>query len=159
MKVPKNRTYYLSITPHNSKEVIRVLEVLSESSLFQLAHSITISYGYYLDHAFGFYDSIDEENYFLKRTSVAFELFGDVDKELGVPPENPGTKSVPLTDLWLKKGDTWYFLFDYGATRIFDVTLIKFGIRDQEIIYPNLMLKVGEAKPQYPGKKNPGKLL
>jgi Plasmid pRiA4b ORF-3-like protein len=149
-KIPKNRTYRLLISPHGDEEVARILEVLPKITLYQLAHDITFSYGYYFDHCFGFYDVIDEKGYIPYKTGRSFELFADIDREEGLVPETCGTKLVPLTDLWKKPGDTWYFLFDYGDTRIFDVTLKEFGKIDPDIVYPSLQLKVGEAQPQYP---------
>lgn len=147
-KAKKQITYFLEIRLRDDLGIMRELETLPYTSLYNFAEQITDAFGFYFDHCFGYYDVITEHGY-LDEVTQQYELFADLDREEGILPQDAGVERVPLNRLWKKPGDTWYFLFDYGDTRIFVITLKKIGTKIPGLIYPRLVSKTGIAPEQY----------
>lgn len=83
-------------------------------SLHQLAETLIKALGFNFDHAFGFYDNLDDPY----DSTEKYTLFAD----LGQPEDGePGVKATRIQDVFVP-GKTLCFLFDYGDDWMFDVS-------------------------------------
>ena len=133
----------VSIAP----KIYRTIHIRGTASLEKLAEAITRYYGFCFDHAFGFYNNID--NYY--DSTEIYTIFADMDGGKG-DSEGEG-KSVRKTKVSqvFNKGKEMLFLFDYGDTWLFHILCL-----DDAIVlkprkrYPKLIEEKGLAPEQYP---------
>ena len=105
----------LKVTPINQKgKKGKVISVLDDLSLYDLAEKIVGEYKIDFGHCFGFFRDV-ESDFYLK-SKEKYELFTDLIEE-GEGLETTGALSVKKTkikDVWKNPGDRMLFLFDYG---------------------------------------------
>lgn len=99
--------------------------------------AIQQAYGWYDDHLYSFF-----------MNGKAW----DKGSEIGSPWSESmlHTHQVQVGQLDLKEGQTFLYLFDYGDSHEFDVTVRKINPQAQKGDYPGLVAQQGEAPPQYP---------
>jgi hypothetical protein len=122
----------------------RDIEVPSGASLEDLAAAIVGAFGFYFDHAFGFYSNLKGRYH---DSPERYELFADMGEA------DQGVRSVRRTKLaaaFPEIGKKMLFLFDYGDQWEFKVELIGLGRKEPKTAYPRVVKQVGEAPPQYP---------
>lgn len=122
----------------------REIEALSIQSLSTLARIIVVSFGFYFDHCYGFYDNFEDPY----KSDEMYELFTDIGEE---PTEGAfGVTYIKVPKAFDKIGKKLRFLFDYGDNWQFTVELkdIKQTVGSSK--YPKLLKKVGVSPEQYP---------
>jgi hypothetical protein len=124
------------------EDIYRVVAVRPAATLTQLAQAIMASFKFNFDHAFGFYDNLDDHY----ESKERFELFADMGNA------DPGVQGVEKTKVGVafpEPGKQMLFLFDYGDDWMFVVEFL--GPKPAEKgRYPRLLESVGEAPVQYP---------
>ena len=140
------KTYIFKTKMVLDKNISRDIEVAGNVSLYRLAGNILKAYGFYFDHAFGFYSNMDEMSYF--DSEKMYELFTDV---VGVEKtENAGSvEETKIVEVWQNIGDKMMFLFDYGDGWRFTVELAGFEKKEEGTKYPRVLKTVGKAPKQY----------
>jgi len=144
MKIFRLKTHLL-----HQPNIGRDIDIASNASLYRLAKAILDAYGFDLDHAFGFFSTVSSSNYF--EAERKFELFTDLIEE-GQDIEPTGAESVKKTrasNVWRESGEQMLFLFDYGASWLFVVTLDEIQERNPGKTYPRVVKKFGRAPKQY----------
>lgn len=103
------------------------------------------AFGFYFDHAFGFYPGSGRGIY---RANPRYELFTDI----GEPTDEHalGVETVSVATVFTKVGTRMTLLFDYGDEWLFDVELTGIGQTEHRARYPRLLRQHGEAPEQYP---------
>ena len=144
------KTYQLHTSILRSPEISRDLEVPGTLSLYKLAGAILSAYGFDFDHCFGFFSNVDFDS--PHRSKKQYELFRDLidEGEDLEPVESQSVKKTAVADVWQTPGDLMMFYFDYGDDWRFSVTLLGFGVRDDQKKYPRVFNKHGPAPKQYP---------
>jgi hypothetical protein len=120
----------------------RDIEVLSSSTLADLAEAICAAFGFDMDHAYGFYSKLTGK---LFDSPQRFELFADI--------AGGGSRSVKgtrVTTAFQKVGSAMTFLYDYGDEWRFRAEVIGTGQALPDANYPRIVGKIGKAPPQYP---------
>ena len=127
---------------YKKKKITRVLDVIDGGSLYTLARTILDSYDFAFDHAFGFYDDLDDPKEF-------YTLFADME---GLDDPDPGlsVKKSKTGKAFSEVGKTFLFHFDYGDDWIFRVKCVDISPRDEKKKYPVLISKTGKPPEQYP---------
>jgi hypothetical protein len=122
----------------------RDVEIDSGDSLSGLAAAIVNSFGFDMDHAFGFYSKLTGHFY---DSPVKYELFADLegDSDAGSVEKTTVAEAFPAV------GHKMLFLYDYGDMWKFQVRVLRFGEKASGARYPRVIAEVGEAPPQYPG--------
>jgi len=137
----KEQVYIFKVSVE--KSVHRTIELKGSTSLYDFAEEIISAFDFEFDHAFGFYDNIND----LYESNAKYTLFYD-----SIKPVNPGEKSVKKSYVYevFEPGKKMAFLFDYGDDWIFLVECL--GVADQEAgkKYPIVTGKKGKAPEQYP---------
>ena len=129
------------------EKVYRVLEVKGMMSLEKLAGEILHSFDFELDHAFGFYNNVDD---WLKSTEM-YILFRDLpdwtDFEEDYDPSHSikGVISVKVYEAF-EPEKKLLFLFDYGDGWEFVVECENVS---RPISYPRITKSVGKPPKQY----------
>jgi hypothetical protein len=125
-------------------KLYRDIEIDGTASLRSLAETITLSFDFDFDHAFGFYSKLTGPYH---QSPERYELFADMGEA------DPGVGSVEKTAVskaFPKVGNKMLFLFDYGADWRFTVELVKYGEKKPATRYPRLVVASGDAPSQYP---------
>jgi hypothetical protein len=125
-------------------KLYREIEIDGTASLRTLAETITLSFDFDFDHAFGFYSKLTGP---YNQSPERYELFADMGEA------EPGVGSVEKTAVskaFPKVGKKLLFLFDYGADWQFTVELVKYGEKKPATRYPRLVVTSGDAPAQYP---------
>ncbi|SRR6266576_6636449 len=125
------------------EDIYRTIELEGATSLYQFAEAIVSAFNFEFDHAFGFYDNIDD----IYESNEVYTLFYDSGN-----PVNPNEKSVKKSHIYkvFKPNKRMVFLFDYGDDWMFLVECL--GVADPEAgkKYPIITKKKGKAPEQYP---------
>lgn len=121
----------------------RELEVDSGTSLFDLAAAIIDAFGFQLDHAFGFYDNL-EDHYDSQDVHTSFADFLDDD-----PDNGKSVKKTKVSEVF-SEGTERLFLFDYGDDWMFYVKCLATGLAGKKGLRAEVVAAHGEAPPQYP---------
>lgn len=116
-------------------------------TLYELAEAIVKRFGFYFDHAFGFYDNL--ENPF--GSKEIYELFTDMDEVKHTSGAKGVQKYYFVNDLF-EKNNKMLFLFDYGDSWEFILEMMD---NFQEVLgvpknYYKLYETHGEDPGQYP---------
>ena len=133
----------ISLEPENFREIV----ISGEASLYKLAEVINQVYGLDFDHAFGFYDNIED----IDKSKTVYELF----KDMGDPSVDHArsVKKSKVTDAFDRDGKVFAFLFDYGDEWIFKVERISAEVREAPKAFWKLLKSKGEAPEQYPAEE------
>lgn len=137
----------LKIINNRDKRNFKLLEVPMNMTLYKFAEVIVKSFGFYFDHAFGFYNDLSNPN----KSKIMYELFTDLDDAEHTPNAKGVKKFYFVSDL-VEKKIQWLFLFDYGDSWFFTLEFIG----EPEDVYkiPMHYYKVhkshGEDPEQYP---------
>ena len=127
----------------------RVIEILANQSLNDLALAILDSFSFVNDHMYGFYDNLRS----WPGAKERYELFKDDPDMAADPWLDTSAKSVKQTavetafDVNKKK---LLFLFDYGDEWRFIVQRMGESTPELGAKYPRLVLSYGDALSQYP---------
>ncbi len=125
-------------------KIYRVLEVMADDSLYDLAGEIVKAFGFDFDHPFGYYSKLTGNYY---RSPVKYELFAEMDD----PPEDAlGVSDTTAAEAFPEDKMKFLFLFDYGDQWAFRITRTGSGQKDKAAEYPRVLKSVGEAPEQYP---------
>lgn len=122
----------------------RTIDIKGSSSLEKLARTIIDAYNFDFDHAFGFFDNLNNPY----RSNESYTLFADMD-DIDTPKNAKGVKKTKLSSAF-EAGKTLVFLFDYGDEWIFHVNCSSVGKTDPDIKYPLVIASKGKAPEQYP---------
>ena len=137
----------LKITNDRDKKNFKILEVPTNMTLYKFAEILVKSFGFYFDHAFGFYNNIKDPN----KSDEIYELFTDLD-DVEHTPNAKGVKKFYFVSDLFEKNTKMLFLFDYGDCWHFILELLD----DKESVYsvPKNYHKIfeshGENPEQYP---------
>jgi hypothetical protein len=125
-----------------AKQINRLIEVRDTATLYQLAEAVTQAFGFFFDHAFGYYDNL--KHHF--ESNERFELFADMgDADPGVR----GVKKTRATEAFAEPGKKMLFLFDYGDDWFFLIERIERAPTGKGR-FPRVVESNGEAPEQYP---------
>ena len=128
-------------------EIYRTIHIRGTASLEKLAEAITRYYGFFFDHAFGFYNNID--NYY--NSTEIYTIFADMNDGFGdTEGEGKSVRKIKVSDVF-NQGKEMLFLFDYGDTWLFHIICLDDAIvREPRKRYPKLVEQKGIAPEQYP---------
>ncbi len=134
------------------KRIYRDIEIPSDRKLYDHAKAITDSFGFDMDHAFGFYSDL-RDNYY--DSLVRYELFSDMDGGggWGSSAGRPKAKSVKRTmisEMLTESKQKMQFVFDYGDDWRFEIEARGFGEKAKGVAYPRILTVKGDSPEQYP---------
>ena len=125
-------------------ECIRTIEIVSSSTLNDLHLTILHAVGFDNDHLYEFYISRTERS----RNRLRFTNFDGYDEE-----EDGNSDEMTLENLFpLSKGNSLYYLFDFGDSWRFKITKSR-KIPNEPVIgvrYPQIVASIGDDPEQYP---------
>ncbi|MEK6747135.1 MAG: hypothetical protein AABY33_08925 [Pseudomonadota bacterium] len=127
----------------------RALDISGNASLEKLAEAILDSYDFAMDHAFGFYNNLN--NHY--ESDEAYSLFADF--EMDDPIDSKSVKKTRVSSVF-EKDKTMMFLFDYGDDWIFHVRCLSVGSPEKGRKYPVIVESKGKAPEQYPDYEEEG---
>ncbi|NES44642.1 hypothetical protein [Moorena sp. SIO2C4] len=128
-------------------ETYRTILIPGTASLYKLAETITKYYGFFFDHAFGFYNNID--NYY--ESTEVYTIFADSTDGFGDPDRKEKSVRKTKVNQVFKKDKEMLFLFDYGDEWLFHILCLDDEVaREPRKRYPKLIDQKGEAPEQYP---------
>jgi hypothetical protein len=104
-------------------KLYRDIEIPSDRSLYDLGEAIARSYGFDLDHAFGFFPKLTGNIFDAK---PGYELFAD----MGEGGDSLSVKKTTVAQAVPKVGKAMTFLFDYGDEWRFRVEALTLGERE-----------------------------
>lgn len=136
----KNKIFSLKVS--FDKKIFRVIEIGGGKSLYSLAEAIVGAFDFNFDHAFGFYNNLENQY----DSDEIYELFIDMD---GAEPGKKGVKKVKVCDVFEPK-KKMLFLFDYGDDWTFLVECKELSDPVAKVKYPRVAESVGKAPEQYP---------
>lgn len=119
-----------------------VLELPSENTLSDLAHTIIDAAGFDMDHCYGFYEDLGRGH----QDAEHYTLFADIGEE--VAPVDKGVETTSL-DAAFEAEKQMIFLFDYGDDWRFLVTCTK-EESGRAFKRPRILATAGTAPIQYP---------
>lgn len=127
----------------------RTLEVDAASSLFELGDAILQAFAFQMDHAFGYYDNVDD-HYDSGEKYTTFADFLDDDD-----PDNGGSvRGTPVSALF-RPGAEWLFLFDFGDDWRFRLRCAETGRTGRAGQPARVVAAHGTPPPQYPDFEDP----
>jgi hypothetical protein len=132
-----------------SPRIYRDIEIESTKSLYHLAVAIVRSFGFDLDHAFGFFSNLGTHIF---DSAVRYELFADLDGD----SKSRSVKRTTVAQAFPERGAKLQFLFDYGDEWRFQVELIGFAEKVPKTRYPKILKTTGKSPPQYPDYNEDG---
>ena len=137
----------LKVTNNDDKANYKIIEVPTNMILYKFAEVLVKRFGFYFDHAFGFYDNL--ENPF--DSKEIYELFTDLEDVETTPNAKGVQKYYFVSDLF-ERNKKMLFLFDYGDNWEFILELLD---DSQEVLsvpksYYKLYESHGEDPDQYP---------
>ncbi len=138
----KNNIYTFKISADN--KTFRNIEIKGEKSLYDLAEFIIKSFDFDMDHAFGFYNNIQD----LYSSDEIYELFADM-KHCEPSGKAQGVKKTKIHSVFEVKKKMG-FLFDYGDAWIFLVECKGISEPVEKTKYPRIIERVGKSPEQYP---------
>jgi hypothetical protein len=107
------------------------------------------AYGFMFDHAFGFYNNLEDHD----ESTEIYTLFADIDKDDPMANEALDGKSVRQTAVGdvFSKDKEMLFLFDYGDDWFFHIQCLdEDAPREKGKRYPKVIESKGKAPEQYP---------
>lgn len=139
----KNHIYTFKVSA--DRKTFRIIEIKGENTLDELANIIVESFDFDMDHAFGFYNNIDD----LYSSDEVYELFADID---GCDPTVDNAQGVKKTKIYsvFEPEKKMLFLFDYGDDWIFLIECQSMTEPLEKTRYPRITKKVGKSPEQYP---------
>jgi hypothetical protein len=141
----QNSTLIIRAALERRKSIYRDIEIEASNSLYTFAEAIVAAFGFYFDHAFGFYTGLTPAK--MMREYPRYELFAD----MGETEPNVGSvKKTKVAQAFPAIGHTMMFLFDYGDEWRFRVSLRETGAKIAKVRYPRIVATHGDAPPQYP---------
>lgn len=137
----------IKITNNRDKNNFKIIEVSEHMVLYKFAELIVKSFGFYFDHAFGFYNNLNNPY----KSDIVFELFTDIDDVESTPNAMGVKKFYFISDLF-EKNKTMLFLFDYGESWNFTLELMDKSKKVHKIpkSYYVIYESHGEDPDQYP---------
>jgi hypothetical protein len=126
------------------KSIYRDIEIEASQSLYQLAQAIVQAFDFSFDHAFGFYTGRKPAT--LMREHPMYELFADMGE---ADPGVLGVKKTPVSRAFPAIDHAMTFVFDYGDSWHFNVSLKQTGTKLAKVRYPRQVTTRGEAPVQY----------
>ena len=120
----------------------RTIALEGSSSLHELATAVVESFGFELDHCFGYYDNIR----YPFKSHIGYEEFAD----LGEESEFPGVAESTVAEAFPQKSYRLLLLFDYGDDWRFILRCTAIEPAAEGVTYPELIDSAGEAPEQYP---------
>lgn len=129
------------------KRLYRDIELVSASTLADLAETIVAAFGFDMDHAYGFYSKLTGNLFDSPRR---FELFANVEGQ-----RSRSVKSTRVTTAFPRAGSTMTFLYDFGDEWRFRVEVVGTGSTEAGGAYPKIIRSVGTAPMQYPDMDDP----
>jgi len=126
----------------------REIEINSGASLFRLAEAILAAFGFDLDHAFGYYDNLDD-HYDSTDVHTSFaDFLDDTDPDHGKSVKKTRVSAV------FSPGTRRLFLFDYGDEWHFLLTCLDTGRPGRAGQPAKVVASKGKAPPQYPEEED-----
>ena len=122
----------------------RTIDIKGSSTLAKLAEAIIDAYDFDFDHAFGFFDNLNNPY----QSNESYSLFADMD-DIDTPKNTKGVRKTKLSSAF-EAEKTLAFLFDYGDDWLFHVHCTSIGKADPDIKYPLVINSKGKAPEQYP---------
>ena len=125
----------------------RTFDIQANASLEKLAATIIRYYNFDFDHAFGFYDNLDNPY----DSQTCYTLFADMDDIDDDFVTNGGSVRKTKVAQVFQTGTQMIFLFDYGDDWMFHLTCLDDNVaRVKGKRYPQLVAQEGRAPEQYP---------
>ena len=134
----------------------RIIAVLPETTLSEMGRLIIDAFEFDHDHLFGFYDNFKG----LNRSKIGYEFIESDEEELDdgivffqnrVSDKNRfNIEKFTVGDIFLRKGNKWLMLYDYGDEWNFWVSLIDKSKIDPSKKYDRIVESKFDAPPQYP---------
>ena len=141
----QNSTLIIRAALERRKSIYRDIEIEASNSLYGFAQAIVKAFGFYFDHAFGFYTGLTPAK--MMREYPRYELFAD----MGETEPNVGSvRKTKVAKAFPAVGHTMIFLFDYGDQWHFRVSLRATGAKIAKVRYPRVVATHGDSPPQYP---------
>ncbi len=137
-------THILRATLLGERSIYRDIEIPGGESLYALAAGIVEAFGFYFDHAFGFYSGRTRRT--MMQAQPQYELFADI----GEDSDAESVEKTTVTEAFPKIKHKLMFLFDYGDEWLFRVEATGFGETVGRTRYPKIVASAGEAPEQYP---------
>ena len=138
-------TYTFKVQPTGFKRVWRVLELAEHSTLHALHEEIQSAFEWDDDHLYSFYmrnKLYDNANEYTGAPSEALVDSLDLDA--------PQATDVRLDELELSRGHKFKYLFDFGDSNVFQITVTAVNRNAPAGDYPRLVEEHGTAPGQYP---------
>ncbi len=129
--------------PGGSSECVRIIEIKSNASFFELHETIQEAVNFDNDHLFEFYIGRNPRN--------KFYVIGE-EPEWNTPDPIEQYNDIQLSSVWpLPKGMTVYYRFDFGDNWLFQInkTQHKDKIVQPDVVYPRIIEAKGENPEQY----------
>ncbi len=132
-------SYVFDVRPQRREDVLRRVEVASDSTLDDLHYAIQDAFRWDADHLYSFYVSGKAH---------------DMETELSAPweeqPEGPDySTDVALGELGLRRGNRFLYLFDFGDDHRFSVRVVEVKESADRDRLPRVVEAVGRAPEQY----------
>ena len=138
----------LKISRKNDQDNYKIIEVQENTTLYRFAEIIVKSFGFYFDHAFGFYSNITNPY----KSELIHELFTDMEDVETTPNAKGVQKYYFISDLF-EKHERILFIFDYGDN--WEFIIAPAGKKSDAYQVPKNYYKIikshGENPEQYPG--------
>ncbi len=99
------------------ENIFKMILIPEDYSLLDFARIILFSYGFFIDHRFGFYDNFENTH----KLKEGYEMFADAGEE----SKFPGVKDAKIKDVFNFTGKSMLFLFDYGDKWKFSVEYLS----------------------------------
>lgn len=127
-----------------SREVTRKIEMRDTQTLDDLHYAIIFgSFGWEEGHMYSFYfDNVP----YSKARSMECCCYTEPDPSTG---ERPNPTSTKLSELNLKQGQKFLFVFDFGDDHQFGIEVVGFGRSRSKGKYPLIIAQKGRAPKQY----------
>lgn len=125
--------------------VFRTIEVRSSKSLYMLAMAILKAFDFEFDHAFGFYNNVQD----IYSSDEMYELFVDLEEGEDLNKLAQGVSKTKISKVFALDKQM-IFLFDYQDIRLFTVTCLSIKEPVAKQRYPKVIEVVGQAPAQYP---------
>ena len=123
----------------------RVIEIRDSKSLYMLAMAILTAFDFEFDHAFGFYNDMQD----LYNSDEIYELFVDIEDGADLNKIAQSVAQTKISRVFVI-GKQMTFLFDYSDMRLFTVACTKIAEPIPRQRYPKIIQSVGQAPLQYP---------
>ena len=130
-------SYLLRVNHRAMPEVWRDIELAEDNTLEDLHLTIQSTFHWMDDHLYSFHLSGDQR---------------DRQSEIGSPWSDTAvhTHQIEMAHLNLQEGQIFLYLFDYGDSHEFDVTVLTINPLAPKADYPRIITYQGSPPPQYP---------